>query len=336
MAEESGFCKTLKCLIAQTHSGFVATFVTVFAVWGSLIGPSAALAETTWQSPLLQAHPLVGRFVSAEGESLSYGDLLPRLAQSSLLLIGEKHDNPDHHRLEARLLRDLVDGNTAVVFEMLDDRHVSTLSDLSAGASRLSLDRLQQLLQWPEKGWPWSDYGPLFLQVLQQQGQLLAGNIDRSRMMGIYAQGLASLGQEALRSNGRFASAASLQTALEAPIVELVYDSHCGKMPRDKLQPMMQIQLAKDASMAFALTSAATPRRILIAGGVHARKDVGVPQHLAVTGGRRVQEDSLTLLMLEVQPDKFEPEDYPALTHGQADIVWFSPQLSDQDYCSRL
>ncbi|WP_439134494.1 ChaN family lipoprotein [Pseudomaricurvus sp.] len=293
-----------------------------------LMSPVATLAvDVDWQSALLKDHPLVGKIVEQKsGRVISYHELVTQLDSFSVILIGEKHDNPDHHRFESRLLHSLVDAKTAVAFEMLDDQQKNALQTLPAD---ISLNALKTELQWPEKGWSWDDYGPLFFQVIQQGGHLKAANIDRSQMMTIYRDGL-----EALDDQRRFSSVDRVRDSLQAPIMDLVFDSHCGKMAKDKLQPMVDIQLAKDASMAAAVgvthADMAPNRSILITGGVHARKDVGVPRHLPSN------RSSVTLLMLEVNETLNSAAQYPAIQQNQADYVWFSPMFTDEDYCSRL
>lgn len=295
--------------------------------WSLLLTLPSLCFATDWQSPLLQSHPLVGQIIERQsGKVISYQELIARLEQYPVILIGEKHDNPDHHRFESRLLESLVTAQTAVAFEMLDDGFKPALETLP---EELTLAELKTALQWPEQGWSWEDYGPLLLQVMQQGGHIKAANIGRSQMMSIYREA-----SSALKDQRRFASVARVRDSLQEPIMNLVFESHCGKMAKEKLQPMVDIQLAKDASMATALVCPTdgiqSLRSILIAGGVHSRKDVGVPRHLPE------KTQAVTLLMIEVDDQRIEVGEYPAIQQDQADYVWFSPMFTDEDYCSRL
>ena len=105
--------------------------------------PSAVAAPTVWQSPLNRDHALVGRiwdvgaarFVGAEG-------LYAGVRAATFVVLGENHDNPDHHVLQARVLAALVASGRApaVAFEMLDtaqqpalDRYVRDHANDAAG-----------------------------------------------------------------------------------------------------------------------------------------------------------------------------------------------------------
>jgi uncharacterized iron-regulated protein len=288
------------------------------------IGINEASSAETWRSPLLRQHDLVGKIVAVEsGEFLSAASLLSILKPAPYVLIGEKHDNPDHHAIEQRLLEVLARPDSAVVFEMLNDTQIPLIADLHAG---LTPELFKQQLQWPEKGWAWQDYGPLMQLVVQQGAGLSAGNIDRETINQLYGDGLAVLSNKA-----RFETIEPVSVERSKPITELVFDSHCKMMPREHLQPMVNIQLAKDASMAYAMIGSGKSQSILIAGNVHARKDVGVPQHLMAAG-----KASITLAIIEVQESLQKSSDYPAVQQRQADYVWFTPKVTDRDYCQDL
>src|SRR5215475_6430614 len=95
-----------------------------FVLWTLLTGlvlggPSGEL----WQAPLGQDHPVVGRiWDTAAGEFIDRDALVDRLRRGRFVLLGEKHDNPDHHRLQTWLLRALVVAGRrpAVGFEMFN------------------------------------------------------------------------------------------------------------------------------------------------------------------------------------------------------------------------
>jgi uncharacterized iron-regulated protein len=279
-----------------------------------------------WQSGLLLDHPLVGKVVAVETKSVLSEQALVSLldesfASGAYLLIGEKHDNPDHHRLESILLKHFARSGVSAIFEMLDDQQASSLPQLKPTHS---LQQLKNELQWPAKGWSWQDYGPLFQLVLQQGAHLVAGNVDRQLIKSIYSEG-----EAVLKSDSRFQTVNVVSEVHTPALLDLVFESHCQQMPREHLKPMVTIQLAKDASMASAL--AETERGVLIAGNVHARKDIGVAAHLTF-----LEKRSVTVLLLEVQDGMLALSDYPEVHQGQADYVWFTPKVTARDYCEDL
>src|ERR687898_3312211 len=82
----------------------------------------AGCSGTSWKSPLGQNHPLTGRIWDvSSARFIDRETLVERLARADFVLLGERHDNPDHHMLQAQVLRSLiaVGRHPAVGFEML-------------------------------------------------------------------------------------------------------------------------------------------------------------------------------------------------------------------------
>ncbi len=91
---------------------------------------------------------------------------------------------------------------------------------------------------------------------------------------------------------------------------------------------MLTIQLAKDASMAHAMRTAAPA--ILIAGGEHVRPETAVPWHI------RQQEagaDIFVIQLLEARPGENDLNAYIKAA-GAADVYWFTTATAPKDYCA--
>ncbi len=288
---------------------------------------ASAAADYDWQSPLMQAHPLTGKIFSTQSQQkIDAPQLLNALKQHDYVLIGEKHDNPDHHRLQLQLLDLLLSANNdqQVVFEMLDDsQHVALKSLDQHTPSKV----MQQKLQWSKQRWAWESYGPLFTSVLANGAILRDGNINRNSINAVYKQG-----PSVLTPRERFASRAAIDADKQQQMLEHIFINHCQMMAKERLAPMVEIQKAKDASMAYALVD--KDSGILITGAYHSRKDLGVPQHLQFLG--KSKKAIAVLVLLEVEAHKTAFSDYPMASAQQADFIWFTPKWSDKDYCQAM
>jgi uncharacterized iron-regulated protein len=291
-------------------------------MWGLLLVNGHALAAE-WQAPLGRDHTLAGRIIYVPyAREVSRSSMLDSLGEAPDVIIGEKHDNPEHQRLEDWLIQKLVDDGVTVVFEMLDSSQAGVLAKLPQAGD---LEDIRQRLNWPSRGWPWAQYGPLIQRALDQGGRLRAGNISREELQTLYKGGFRALAQPERMNTARL-----LRDDLSEPLSRQLDQAHCGKLPVSRQKSMLDIQLARDASMAYAMLTAKTPRRLLITGGQHARKDMGVPRHLDVFG-----RASRTLLLVEVQPGKTDWRDYLPVT-GKVDYLWFTPRMTDRNYCDDI
>lgn len=292
--------------------------------------PAYSSATNNWLAPLLQNHPLVGKIYNLEQQAfLSETELLSELRSTTYVLVGEKHDNADHHRLEDKILTAINSPTPPyIIFEMLTDEQQPLINTLQTSDTLL---QMHEKLQWNDKGWPWEDYGPLINTALQQGATISAGNINSALLKRIYKEGSAN--QEL--ATARFKSMILIAEPVREKILDQIYESHCAMMPKEKLTPMLTIQIARDASMAYAMihdtkTNKARRPSILIAGSFHTQKNIGVPLHLR----QLTQQPVKTLLLAEVSDSYENPSDYA--TSSEADYIWFTPKQPDIDYCADL
>ncbi len=274
----------------------------------NLLPPPAPLA------PLGREHVDFARIVDlASGQTISPEQLLERLAPAERVLVGEQHDNPDHHALQLWLLRELSKQRPqgSVLMEMLnpDQQNKIDQAQAAARAGQTISDPLATLAWQP--GWSWSLYGPLVLHQLRQPYPLLAANLDRAEILQIYRQRPTLQGERS--------SAVEVQERLQ----EDIRASHCGLLPDSQLPAMLAVQQQRDRRMAEALLAAPQPS-LLLAGAFHVRKDLGVPLHLADLGA---QAGSAVLILAEVGRE---------VDASMADYVWFTAAQPQQDHCAKL
>jgi len=299
------------------------SLLTACASPASPAGDAPALSATLWQSELHVGHALTGKIWDVQANAaISQEELLAALGQARIVILGEKHDNPDHHALQRSVLTALRNAGvlSGVSFEMLDTRQQPAL-DFLARVDLTSEEAVRAHLQWDADGWDWSLYGPLVLDVARAGLPIRAANISTDEMMAVYGAPLA----------------AEVAGALSQPQIERLYteidESHCGMLPESQFPAMVRVQQARDASMARSLVGANAGVQVLIAGNFHARRDLGVTNYLP-PGLAGV----LSVGILEVNPEEQTP-----LAYLQAfsdvlpyDYLWFTPAVSAEDYCASL
>ncbi|MGE8503780.1 MAG: ChaN family lipoprotein [Pseudomonas sp.] len=265
-------------------------------------------------APLGREHADLGRIVDLNsGQTLSPQQLLSRLAKAERLLVGEQHDNPDHHALQLWLSRELSKRRAqgSVLMEMLNrDQQAKVDQAQTVMREGQAMADPFDALAW-QPGWDWSLYGSLVLHQLRQPYPLLAANLDRAEIMQIYRQRPLLQGDRS--------SAANVQERLLSDI----RDSHCGLLPESQLPAMLAVQQQRDRRMAEALLAAPQPS-LLLAGAFHVRKDLGVPLHLIDLGARNT---TAVLILAEVGR---------SVDASMADYVWYTAAQPEQDHCAKL
>jgi uncharacterized iron-regulated protein len=288
-------------------------------------------APGLWLSKLDRDNPLVGKIWDVKAAAfVDASTCMKRLAATRFVLLGERHDNLDHHRLQARVVEELarLGRRPAVVLEMLEATQQGLVDAYLARADATAAG-FGAALAWEKTSWPpFAEYEPIFTAAFGQNLPLFAGNLPNAEAKALVKQGLGALSAERVSELGL---AAAWPAPLEASLLDELRASHCGQLPETLLAPMALAQHARDAQMAKVLTAAGvSDGAILIAGGGHARLDRGVPYYLRLaTPGVSVA----SVAFREVRHGDAEAPRYVA-QEGPFDFVWFTPRGSDEDPCA--
>ncbi|MHC2144609.1 ChaN family lipoprotein [Pseudomonas sp. 210_17 TE3656] len=249
----------------------------------------------------------------ASGRTLTPQELVQRLAAAPRVLVGEQHDNPDHHALQLWLLRELAGQRPqgSLLMEMLnpDQQDKVDAAQAATRAGQPPSDAFQALA-W-QANWDWGVYGALVTYALRQPYPLLSANLNRSQIMQIYKQRPVLEG------------AASTRPEVQATLLEDIRESHCGLLPESQMPAMLSVQQQRDRRMAESLLAAPTPA-VLLAGAFHVRKDLGVPLHLSDLGAGAGNQ---VLILAEVGK---------TVTAESADYVWYTAAQPVHDHCAKL
>ena len=293
-------------------------------------------AVESWQSTLGRNHPLTGRIWDvSSARFIERQSLVTRLARADFVLLGERHDNPDHHQLQAEVVRSLIalGRRPAVGFEMF------SLDDAGAIANHLELAPndaagLGRAVNWDKSGWPdWAMYQPIVEAALAAKLPIVATNLPLATARKMSRDGLA-LEPSVRRELGLDRP---LSDAMLAAMAADIRSSHCGYASEESVKAMVDVQRARDAQMAQSLIAAAGPDgAILVAGAGHVRNDYGIPVYLtAKVPGKQV----ISIAFLEVDNQKPDARDY-ALPDADGlapfDYLWFTPRVDDEDACEKF
>ncbi len=207
--------------------------------------------------------------------------LLPALAaeadlpQADVVILGEVHDNPDHHAWQAEAIAAIAP--SALVFEMLLPEQAAVVTpDL-----RADVEALGAALGWEARGWPdFAMYHPLF--VAAADAAVFGGDVPSSTVRRALDEGAAAaFGPEA----GRYGLTQPLPEQEQAAREDMQARAHCDALPADLLPGMVEAQRLRDAALARAAVKAHAATGgpvVVIAGTGHARTDWGMPAVLAV------------------------------------------------------
>lgn len=198
---------------------------------------------------------------------------LPAAAQD-VWILGEVHDNPAHHAVQADRVADIAP--RALVFEMLTEAQAERVTPA------LIADRqaMAGALEWETSGWPdFAMYHPIF--AAAPEAAIYGAQVPRQSARAVFDGGLAgSFGDGAADYGLTEPLPAAEQAAREARQMA----AHCDALPEEMLPGMVAVQSLRDAVLARTIVRAMDETGgpvAVITGNGHARRDWGVPAVLA-------------------------------------------------------
>lgn len=212
-------------------------------------------------------------------QALASDDLAHALEGYEIVVLGEIHDNPNHHETQAAIVAELKP--EAIVFEMIEPATARKITP----RQRRSKTRLETALGWADSGWPdFAMYYPIFQAA--PDAAIFGGALPRETVRQAVSDGAAQVFGSASEMFG-------LNEDLSEDELEkrttLQQEAHCNALPEEILPGMVEAQRLRDAAIskatiaafAHAQATSDTPTVVVIAGNGHAREDWGVPAMLS-------------------------------------------------------
>ncbi|MEO1292006.1 MAG: ChaN family lipoprotein [Pseudomonadota bacterium] len=246
---------------------------------------------------------------------LSFQGLVSRLASADIVVLGEVHDNAEHHAAQAAIVRALnVEvGVAGLAFEMIRP------DDEAAIARARSEGRpLADTLDWA--GWPdFALYAPIFDAA---PSALVTGGAFKREALRQFASDLGAWPNAERFQIDQPLPEAQMQRRMEEQVA-----AHCNAIPLEATPPMVAIQRLWDASFANAALRAWEERRglvVVIAGTGHADRRRAVPEMLI-----RARPDLRVISVGGLESDT-PPARYAA---DAFDFAYTAPPAEREDPC---
>ncbi len=280
------------------------------------------------QGRLGEEHPLRDVIVDpASGNPVSRERLVDEMSAATVVYLGEKHDNAEHHRHQLWILGALVDGGRRPLLglEVFSVDQTPLLMEYvmgkpSHGAARTPEETLRAALGWgSSRDESWGRYGPL-LRLARQHGLTVFG-IDlpvalRRRISRVGIEGLTPVEREQVPEAGPTAP------SYRAFMLESLKQSHCGYGSESYLAKLFANWQARNETMAQTIVTAVSGRDdspvLVVLGGAHVRHGQGVVPRVR---SRLPDARQLNLGFREVDPEHLDLGAYLSTIDHQGQLL---------------
>ena len=202
---------------------------------------------------------------------ISVRDLIDRLVDAPIILVGERHGFAPHQNREAFLLQALADRGRypTLALEMLEPAQEPIIEEYRARNPEYARG-LGIALDWANTGWPdWSFYEPVFDAAFAGKLDIVGADLSRSEQR--------ELDQSTF--DGPLGSA-EVHASWKASLMEV----YCGLIDEAQADLLANKQIRRDEVMANRVSSNSTDGgAILICGREHTRPERSVPFYLTDT-----------------------------------------------------
>ena len=291
-----------------------------FGLCGLVLSAAAGIAAV----PALaqQNCASAGQWTVPGGGRIAAQEILARAAKAQVVLLGESHDNADHHRWEFQTVAALAALRPRIVlgFEMFPRRVQGALDRWVA--NELTEEEFLNASDWSRVwGYDAAFYLPLFHFARLNRIPMVALNVERDLVRSVRSSGLASVAPE--KREGISVPAAAGEAYLErlfASYAEHPENKQSAPARTDsRFQRFVEAQLVWDRAMAQALaeTSARNPDALVVGimGSGHIERGEGVQRQIENLGIKHI------VSLLPWNPDA----DCAKLTSGLATAVFGLP-----------
>lgn len=207
-------------------------------------------------------------------QNLSFADFIFQIADTNILLLGEKHDEKSHHKAQLLIMQAL-DAyfawqageckRFALVLEMLGSEAQSHIDEASKSKKQIQRENLKTALGWGK--WDYQQYKDIVEYAFYAPNfDIIAGNLSRQEISTIYK------GAEPIAGN------VSTSAEVKERISKIISKSHKTN-DATLLERLTQVQQYKDRRMADMLLKS-RDFALLLAGNYHITKTFGIPLHI--------------------------------------------------------
>ena len=213
-------------------------------------------------------------------EVIGVETMINELRAAPLILVGERHDAPSHHKLQLEIIKKLQAGGKplAIGMEMFEASSQKALDAWSAG--KVPEEAFRKVFEWNWRNISWALYEDILLYARDNRIPVIALNAPRGIVQKVSHQGFSSLSSQDLLQ---------LPSGINLEVSDAYLDFMSSAYPTHgrsgaAFHNISEAQLLRNRVMARRASDylAAHPEStmVLLAGGGHAREEGGIPAEL--------------------------------------------------------
>ncbi len=301
----------------------------------------------------LQQDFLIGKIINSRTlKSMNLNELVKGVQEMDIVYLSEKHDNPEHHKIQLDILKKMVDGGRKpkLAFEFFSVWDTPALLDFleipqkghTGDVGKEIEKEIREKLGWGERDDNMWMYYFNLLSFARKQGLFVAGlDLGHDQIMRITRKGFESLSHI---EKAHIFSTHHKNKNYKNYMFEIFKWVHCGMENLVMQERLYDTWLARNDRMALSLVQIYMEKGngpvVVIIGGGHTEYGLGVVERVR-SMDRKLKQVVIGLQEISVEPSSLDNYLTPLELEGYNsvppfDYIWFTQRVSDKDPCEEF
>ena len=306
----------------------------------------------TTKKSIMRNDPFIGKIINTEtNQAINFESLIKDISTYDVIYLSEKHDNPEHHHIQQRVIHRLIENglNPTIGFEffsMEDTPDLLNFVDSGNVAHSKKIEKiieadLRKKLKWDtQSDKMWNYYYNLLTIAKKEKLQVAGIDLPATLKKRITRKGISGISP--IEKEQIFSTQLSDKTYKDY-MFSIFKAVHCG-MGHEKMQARLyDTWVARNDKMAHSVTRLYTHRKgpiVIIIGGGHTEYGLGVINRVSAID-KTIKQVNIALREISVKPSNLPEYLIPLDLEGfekvpPADYLWFTQRVSYADPCEEF
>ncbi|WP_299978771.1 ChaN family lipoprotein [Desulfobacula sp.] len=306
----------------------------------------------TPKKSIMRKDPLIGKIINTqENQAINFESLIKDISAYDVIYLSEKHDNPEHHHIQQRVIRSLIENglNPTIGFEFFSmDNTPDLLNFVDSGKvthskkiEKIIEADLRKKLRWDtHSDQMWRYYYDLLSMAKKEKLQVAGIDLPGTLKKRITRKGINGISP--IEKEQVFSTKLS-DEAYKDYMFSIFKAVHCG-MGHGKMQSRLyDTWVARNDEMALSVTRLYNHRKgpiVIIIGGGHTEYGLGVINRVMAIDNT-IKQVNIALREISVNPSDSSEYLMPLDLEGfekvpPADYLWFTQRVSYADPCEEF
>ncbi len=307
---------------------------------------------TTKKTTIMRQDPLIGKIINTKTDrTIDFSSLIKDISSYDVIYFSEKHDNPEHHNIQQRIINSLIKSNIqpTIGFEFFSmDDTPDLLNFIDSGKAdhpenieKIIEGHLRRKLGWDRQSDKmWKYYFDLLAIAKSEKLKVAGIDLPTTLKKRVPRKGIDSI------------SSIEKDMIFSTPLADKTYKDymfsifkavHCGMGNENMQSRLYDTWRARNDKMALSITQLVKHGSgpvVVIIGGGHTEYGLGVINRVKEID-KNITQVNIALQEISVKPSNLSEYTQPLELQGfkkrpPADFLWFTQRVSYADPCKEF